>query len=185
MDTIQIRRTKLLLLGLLAGLVYLGCDDGPPPPQPKAAPAKPAAPPPKPAAATPEQAEVAEPELTEHDFIERVDNRDPFRSFVVQSKGPRQPVRLDQRKVLMKRFALDELKLVAVVTGPNVRPLAMFTDPTGLGVSVKRGDYISKGMSRIKQILDDKVIVEIEERSEDEKTRSERVIDMHSERGSK
>jgi Tfp pilus assembly protein PilP len=85
----------------------------------------------------------------------------------------------------MKRYALDELRLVAVVTGSTVRPVAMFTDPTGLGVSVRRGDYISKGMSRVKQILDDKVIVEIEERSEDQKSRSERVIDIHRQQGAK
>jgi Tfp pilus assembly protein PilP len=80
-----------------------------------------------------------------------------------------------QRKVLMQRYALEELKLIAVVTG-RTKPLAMFRDPTGLGISVMRGDYLSKSAGRVKQILPDRVIVQIEEYTEDQQRVAERVV---------
>jgi Tfp pilus assembly protein PilP len=55
----------------------------------------------------------------------------------------------------------------------------MFRDPTGLGVTVKRGDFISKNAGKVKQILSDKVVVEIEEQSEDKSSLVDRVIDLH------
>lgn len=39
----------------------------------------------------------------------------------------------------------------------------MFRDPTGLGQTVKRGDYLSKSAARITKILSDRVILELSE----------------------
>lgn len=158
----------------------VGCDDGPPPAkdkdEAKDEPKAKAAPPPGPAPRNPKlPAENTRLVLSEKDFTERDDNRDPFRSFIQKfAAGPR---RGDgrQRKVVMRRYALDEITLIAVVTG-SIRPRAMFRDPKGLGITVKRGDYISKSEGRVKQILVDKVIVEIEEKAENTSRRSDRVI---------
>ena len=135
------------------------------------------APPPK--RAEPERKSPEPVQLSEEDFVASVEsNRDPFRSYLAELATPmRRTVRV-QRKVLMPRFGLDELRLIAVVTG-RVRPRAMFRDPTGLGISVKRGDYISKSQGRIKQILPGKVVVEIEETSESEQRMADRVIPLH------
>ena len=46
-------------------------------------------------------------------------------------------------------------------------------------VELKRGDYISKSAGKVKQILPDKVIVQIEEQSEDRKRFADRVIELH------
>jgi type IV pilus assembly protein PilP len=81
-------------------------------------------------------------EFTEADFSPSDKSRDPFRSFartfVAQAKG-RITV---QRVVLAERFALDELKIVGIVSRGDVKVL--LTDSTGLGWIVKVGDYVGK-----------------------------------------
>ena len=47
-----------------------------------------------------------------------------------------------QRKVLVDRYALEELKLVGLVTGNPSR--ALLIDPTGLGWVAKVGDFVGK-----------------------------------------
>jgi type IV pilus assembly protein PilP len=79
----------------------------------------------------------------------------------------------------LRRYGLDELTLIAVVTGRSVRPRAMFRDPNGLGVTVKRGQRVSKNAAKIKRILHNKVVVEIEEQSEDKTSRVDRIIELH------
>lgn len=81
-------------------------------------------------------------EFTEADFTPSDRSRDPFRSFaktfVAQAKG-----RLTvQRVILAERFALDELKIVGLVSRGDVK--ALLTDSTGLGWIVKVGDYVGK-----------------------------------------
>ena len=81
-------------------------------------------------------------EFQEADFSESDRTRDPFRSFetafATQGKG-RVSI---QRTVLVDRYALDELKLVGVMSRPPAR--ALLTDPNGLGWVVKVGDFIGK-----------------------------------------
>jgi len=186
MKTHMLTLGRLMLPGAaLAGLLLLlGCDDGPPADKAEAkaeekkaeAPTKTA-----PVAGGPKKPiklAKAEMDLKENDFIESHNNRDPFHSFILRvSSGSRRGSR--QRKVVLKRYALDELKLIAVVTG-QARPRAMFRDPKGLGVTVKRGDYISKSEGKVKQILSDKVIVEIEASAENRRSRSDTVIPLHT-----
>ncbi|MBV9946649.1 MAG: pilus assembly protein PilP [Myxococcales bacterium] len=111
----------------------------------------PSAPPPPPPTRTPPVASASAaplppalkgPEYTENDFVESDHNRDPFRSFLVQN----QPVNrqaMNQRKVELAQFSLDELKLVAIVTGSDT-PSAMFVDPSGKGTVVYRGTFICR-----------------------------------------
>jgi Tfp pilus assembly protein PilP len=160
---------------LVALLTLGGCDD-PPPPNQQPAPKRGPRPRPKPAEKPKPEAQL---ELTEVDFIEGSNNRDPFRSFLAEFKPKtvrRGPV---QRKVILPRYGLDELRLIAVVSGRAVRARAMFRDPKGLGVAVKRGDRISKSEARVKRILRDSVVVEVQERSEDRSQVAERVIELH------
>lgn len=81
-------------------------------------------------------------EFTEADFTASDKSRDPFRSFaktfVAQAKG-RITV---QRVILAERFAVDELKIVGIVSRGDVK--ALLTDSTGLGWIVKVGDYVGK-----------------------------------------
>lgn len=172
----------VLALLLVTGAGWLsGCDDAPAPSsssrrslrkkQSKApAPVKKVV---KPAPVIPER------ELAEKDFIEGIENRDPFRTFLAQLRPTIKKATGRQLPIIMPRYGLDELKLIAVVTGPKVRPTAMFRTPKGLGVTVRRGQRISKNAAKVKRILPDKVVVEIDKRHEDTKTTADRVIELH------
>jgi Tfp pilus assembly protein PilP len=184
--------TRATYIALLVMLVASCGGPKPTPPTPPPTPTPPPGAPPAPGApgapgaagapgASPEApapTQRAALELTDKDFVEGTNNRDPFRTFLREFNRPVRQISKQQRKVILPRYALDELKLIAVVTG-GTRPRAMFRDPSGLGVSVKRGDYISKNAGKVKQILTDKVVVEIEEQAEDKNTLVDRVIDLH------
>ncbi len=178
------------LLRLLPVLLFMAlvvsCGDDPPPPIPGAGP--PGTPPqagqPPPAGApaaapTAPAKKLPEIELAEKDFKESANNRDPFRSFLGEFKPTAHRMTRDDRKILLRRYGLDEITLIAVVTGRTVRPRAMFRDPNGLGVTVRRGQRVSKNAAKIKRILRDKVVVEIEEQSEDKTSRVDRIIELH------
>src|SRR5262249_36572861 len=47
-----------------------------------------------------------------------------------------------QRKVLVDHYALDELKLVGIIT--RTQPRALLTDPNGYGWVAKVGDFVGK-----------------------------------------
>jgi len=112
----------------------------------------PATPQPAGAAAAPGRGPAASPtanmpplplrDFQERDFAESDQNRDPFRSFaadLVAQNKTRLPI---QRKVLVDRYALEELKLVGLVMGNPSR--ALLIDPTGLGWIAKVGDFVGK-----------------------------------------
>jgi type IV pilus assembly protein PilP len=120
-----------------AALLLAACGSSPqgapPPPAPVAPPPVAAA---EPAA---EQAKKrAEPEWS----YSSVGKRDPFRSFL--SEIERGQGSLTTRCATpLGRFELEQLKLVAVVTGLE-DPVAMVEAPTGVGYSVRRGACIGK-----------------------------------------
>jgi type IV pilus assembly protein PilP len=82
-------------------------------------------------------------EFSENDFTESDRNRDPFRAyasvFVAEVKKPT----LHQREVILPQYSLDELRLVAIVTGGDY-PRAMVVDPGGKGWVIKRGDWVGR-----------------------------------------
>jgi Tfp pilus assembly protein PilP len=101
--------------------------------------------------------------LREEDFAENDEaNRDPFRSFLDTwvERGPK--ITTSAVSAVFAKFSLEELTLIAVVSG-DANPRAMFRDPTGLGQTVKRGDYLSKSAARITKILSDRVVLEMSE----------------------
>jgi len=185
---------KLLQVALLP-LLAVGCGDDsgkekepvphkPPPsaglttaPTPAPAGLAPAAPP---ASKEGLLAEVRKRQLTNEDFNESENNRDPFRSYLA-TFAVQPPVVTKQHKIVLQKFALDELKLVAIVGGDGVTPRAMFVDPSGMGVNVVRGDHVSKADASVVRIAPDRVFFEWDEDTGGGKTKKvERVVELHA-----
>jgi type IV pilus assembly protein PilP len=83
-------------------------------------------------------------EYTESDFAEGDRNRDPFRSFASSFiLVTKQDSLVNQRAVVLPQFAIDELKLVAIVMAGDY-PRAMLLDPQGKGWVLKRGDFLGR-----------------------------------------
>jgi type IV pilus assembly protein PilP len=143
---------------VIAGLLLGGCGDSPakqPGPNQKAPEAVPAQPvPPAGARAAARPGSTAAPipsdlpplpvrDINERDFAESPSNRDPFRSYADAFKAQNATKKVTvQREVLINKYALDELKIVGIVTGSAGRVL--IDDPTGLGWVVKVGDFVGK-----------------------------------------
>ncbi len=81
-------------------------------------------------------------DFQERDFAESDVNRDPFRSFAADLIAQNKTRITIQRKVLVDRYSLEELKLVGLVQGAPSR--ALLIDPTGLGWVAKVGDFVGK-----------------------------------------
>ncbi len=79
---------------------------------------------------------------SDEDFSELdVQNRDPFRSYAQAFKA--QAAAPAQRRVLLPSTSLDEMKLIAIVTG-IATPRAMLTDTAQVGHVIRAGDYIGR-----------------------------------------
>lgn len=101
-----------------------------------------APPPSKPAPLAPPP--IAKIEFTENDFVESDRNRDPFRSYAsLFSPQENKTVAQNQRTVVLSDYSIDELKLVAIVTGGDY-PRAMVVDPNKKGWILKRGDFVGR-----------------------------------------
>jgi Tfp pilus assembly protein PilP len=126
-------------------------------------------------------AEVRKRQLTNEDFKESPSNRDPFRSFLTTFATQVVNVK-PQHRILLEKFALEELKLIAIVGGNETAPRAMFVDPTGMGVTVARGDHVSKSDALVSRVAPDRVFFQQEEDTgQGGKPRlSERVIELHA-----
>jgi type IV pilus assembly protein PilP len=81
-------------------------------------------------------------EFQERDFAESETNRDPFRGFVAELIAQSKTRFTVQRKILVERYSLEELKLVGLVSGAPSR--ALLIDPTGFGWIAKVGDFVGK-----------------------------------------
>jgi type IV pilus assembly protein PilP len=82
-------------------------------------------------------------EYTENDFVENDRNRDPFRSYMTLFVEKHNTPQKIQRYVVLEQYSIDELKLVAIVTGGEY-PRAMLIDPQGKGWVIKRGDFLGR-----------------------------------------
>lgn len=144
---------------VFSGVALAACSDAPPQKpgqqQPAAAPGQPEAPvgraaaqqgAPGAASAAPVPSDLPPlpvRDINERDFSESPSNRDPFRSYADAFKAQNATKKVTvQREVLINKYALDELKIVGIVTGTSGRVL--IDDPTGLGWVVKVGDFIGK-----------------------------------------
>jgi type IV pilus assembly protein PilP len=125
-----------IVAALPIGLACGGSSPTAPPPPPNRTP------PVASAAASSLPPQLKGPEYTENDFVESDHNRDPFRSFMVQAATVNRQA-LNQRKVELAQYSIDELKLVAIVLGAD-RPRAMFLDPSGKGTVVYKGTFVCR-----------------------------------------
>jgi type IV pilus assembly protein PilP len=132
----------LAVLAASALVALLACEDEvmtssptPPPPARRAAASASAA-----ASAAPS---ATAPTLTEADFTRSDSNRDPFASYAELLKPAKEEVTRLRTQALADRFALNELKLVGIVTG-NTAPKAMFIDPEGKGWIVTLGQLLGR-----------------------------------------
>lgn len=133
-----------------ASLLLAACGDDPPAKKPASAGSAVAAPvaaPAKAAAAKSAAAvEMAPPpkfEIVEAEFTESERSRDPFRSFLSIFNEEKKGAAKSQREVVMSQFAIDELKLIGIVT--RAQPAkAMLVDPGGTGHVVQRGQFVGK-----------------------------------------
>lgn len=82
-------------------------------------------------------------DFAENDFAESDRNRDPFRTYVTVLSPEVKKVAHVQKEVILPQYSLDELKLVAIVTGGEY-PRAMVIDPGGKGWVIKRGDWVGR-----------------------------------------
>jgi type IV pilus assembly protein PilP len=137
--------------------VALAVACGSQPPAPPAAPPKPAAPPAPvaAAAAAPKPSEALPPVEAKDTYVySPIGKRDPFRnplddlvtSRAIESHCP------------LCRWAVDQLKLVAVVTG-TANPLAMVEDPDGVGHMVRQGTQVGKNSGKVTTIRRDQVVI--------------------------
>jgi type IV pilus assembly protein PilP len=134
-------KTKIVsLLFVVLGTAVVGCEDEimTAPPTDNAPVAK--------ATATASASSEGGPEVREftpEDFVESEESRDPFRDFthLYNLKAPEARVAL-QRPVKASEFALDELKLVGILT--RGRASVLLTDPKGFGWILHTGDFIGR-----------------------------------------
>lgn len=147
---------------IVAILLAAACDS--PPPQDSAAPPPKKLPKRAPVAAAPAKLspieEARKRQLTKDDFTEADTNRDPFRSFLNSFARPEG--HNSAHPVLLEKFSIEELKLAGIVTG-EIQPRAMFIDPQGQGVTVVRGNHISKSDAVVTRVAADRVYLRIEE----------------------
>lgn len=84
-------------------------------------------------------------DLADPDFVEiEGQRRDPFRSYAAMFEGERGTRVGPQVPVLLGEFAVDQLRVIAIVSGIGT-PRAMVVDPHGVGTIVRRGDYLGRG----------------------------------------
>jgi type IV pilus assembly protein PilP len=129
------------------------------------------------------------------DFVESERHRDPFRSFALGSraKGGESGVAENQRMVIMPETAVEDMKLIAVISGMT-RPKAMLTDSKNVGYVVQRGDYVGRpkvfqstgsvAMTlnwRVERIRDNEVVLTRQDPAEQGRPPLSRIISMHDE----
>lgn len=135
-------RAAFLLVGVVSVTAFIaGCDDevvqsSAPPPRARAAAA----------ASASASASASVRVFAEADFTPSERNRDPFRNYPEmfagdQGRGGSAGAR--QQKIIADRFALDELKLVGIVTG-GTQARAMFVDPERTGHIVTVGQLVGR-----------------------------------------
>ncbi len=138
---------------LVALAVLAACGEKKPARAAAAAPAPVAA---APAAAAAPTTDAKKPDVPEWSYTS-VGKRDPFRSFLTELD--RGAGGLTTRCATpLGRFELEQLKLVAVVTGLE-DPVAMVEAPTGVGYSLRRGACIGKNGGVVAAVRSGEVVV--------------------------
>ncbi|HEY8212413.1 MAG TPA: pilus assembly protein PilP [Myxococcaceae bacterium] len=146
----------LSMTGSLAvALAVAGCGGDGPPPSAQAAQQQAAAPQKKAAAAAPAAVPIASAYQYAYNPLGK---RDPFRSPLEDIRNQAQGSQVEACNEPLCQWDLDQLILVAVVTG-DANPIAMVEDPQGRGYVVKRNTKIGKQGGKVTNILRDAVTV--------------------------
>lgn len=82
-------------------------------------------------------------DIQETEFSESERSRDPFRSFASKFVEESKAHVHSQREVILGQYALDELKLIGIVTRAEPAK-AMLVDPTGKGFVIQRGQFVGR-----------------------------------------
>ena len=82
-------------------------------------------------------------DIQETEFGESERSRDPFRSFADKFAEESKAHVHSQREVILGQYALDELKLIGIVTRAEPAK-AMLVDPTGKGFVIQRGQFVGR-----------------------------------------
>ena len=126
----------------------MACADKKPPPRPPAPPVAAVAAPAKPLAS----------DATVADWVYTSSGkRDPFRSFLTEL-GADGRVATTKCATPLGRFELDQLRLVAVVTGLD-DPVAMVEAPNGVGYSLRRGACVGRNGGVIAAVRSGEVVI--------------------------
>jgi type IV pilus assembly protein PilP len=142
--------TRSYLTALAAALALAACSG-----QKKAPPRSPSAPPPSAPAAP--RAE-AQPEQANREWsYSSVGKRDPFRSFLAEEETANRGI-ATRCATPLGRFEVDQLKLVAVVTGLD-NPVAMVEAPNRVGYSLRRGACIGRNGGVIAAVRSGEVVI--------------------------
>ncbi len=133
-------------LGFWISAALFGCSS-PPVVTSSSAPGEPVAPAPAPAplAAAASSSAVVPPKVDfqETEFSENERSRDPFRSYVSKFADEAKARVHSQREVVLGQYAIDELKLIGIVTRAEPAK-AMLVDPTGKGFVIQRGQFVGR-----------------------------------------
>jgi type IV pilus assembly protein PilP len=140
--------TRLHVVALVVAVALAACGDKKPPPRPAAPPAAPAA-----AAAKQEVKVEAAPEWA----YTSIGKRDPFRSFLSELDSTL-PALATRCPTPLGRFELDQLRLVAVVTGLD-DPVAMVEAPNGTGYTLRRGTCLGRNGGVVAAVRSGEVVV--------------------------
>ncbi len=136
-------------------VVSFGCKEDPKKsvPKPASAPAAVAATTQAPGAGEDGGAQAAQAEWA----YSSVGKRDPFRSFLAELQSSGRAV-MTRCSTPLGRFELEQLKLVAIVTG-LADPVAMVEAPNGVGYQVRRGACIGKNGGVVATVRTGEVVV--------------------------
>jgi type IV pilus assembly protein PilP len=147
-----------LRLTVLAGLLLAAGCDKPKPAAPASAVASAAAPAPRPTdASQAASGGEGDKKLAETWSYSSVGKRDPFRSFLSESRGSGASL-VTRCATPLGRYELEQFKLVAVITGLE-DPVAMVQAPNGTGYSVRRGSCIGKNGGSVAAVRTGEVVV--------------------------
>ncbi len=183
--------------GAALTLVLVACNETPT----SSAPASAAAPVDRKAGQTPDAGVAPDAggnkkvDFQEIEFGESERSRDPFRSFLSSFVDEARSQAKSQRQVVLDEYAIDELKLVGIVSGV-ADPRAMVVDPRGQGHVLQRGQFVgraevvhgdSQGAPayevnwRVDRVRDSDVVLVREDPKNPEVPSATRVIQLHPE----
>ena len=144
--------TRLLLVAtVLAAVTAAGCGEKKPAPRPV-----PKAPPAAGPVAVKAEAQALEPAAPEWSYSS-IGKRDPFKSFLADVETAGSGV-ISRCTTPLGRFELDQLRLVAVVTGLD-DPVAMVEAPNGIGYSLRRGACVGRNGGTVAAVRSGEVVV--------------------------